>query len=300
MDPSKPSSPWDWLKQLVRRHKPVDESKSESPGTTRATRILPRPGGVFVPATPLKGTTELNQGDVLASAPLLKQGTDENLCTMAGRKNFNWPVPPAEVTAFSGALRVMQAVERVDFALVISNSCDNALGISPIMLAPVLPFTFNPRDDTPGKKWVRVSNAATSTAAPKYFYLPAAKEVGLPRSEAQLGQMYPVTPKLLSKFIALGGTQRVCSLSPDAVVHLQWQIGLIFGRNPREDLAWPSQEDLELKLAWLDEELAKPGKQVPLEDRERYAKEKSAIEQVLGRQSGREGTGSGNGDPPSA
>jgi hypothetical protein len=241
---------------------------------------------MYVPAERLTSTRGLNQGDILISAPRLKHGLAENLCTMAGKKNFNWPVPPDQVTAFSGGLRVMQAVERVDYALVISNSCDNASGISPVVLAPIQPFTFAARDDTPGKKWMRVSAAATSTSSPKYFYLPASAEIGFPRSEAQLAELYLVTPSLLAKFIALGGTQRIGALSGEAVVHLQWQVGLIFGRNPREDLAWPSADDLELKLGWLDDELAKSHNQVSLEEKQRYAEEKSTIEKQLGRPTG--------------
>lgn len=236
---------------------------------------------MYVPAEPLTNPRQLNQGDILANAPRLKHGGAENLSELAGRKNFNWPVPESKVTAFSKALRVMQAVERVDFAIVISNSCDNASGQIPILLAPVIPFVFSLRDDTPARQWLVISHAATSTAAPKYFYLPSADELGIPRSEAQLELMYFVTPSLMEKFMQLSDTRRVCGLSRDAIIHLQWQIGLIFGRNPREDLSWPSREDLQLKLAWLAEEIAKPPKQVPLEQRAEYIREKNEIESIL-------------------
>ena len=69
--------------------------------------------------------------------------------------------------------------------------------------------------------------------------------------------MQPVEPTFITRCLTELGTTRVCGLATDAITHLQHTISTFFGRNPRDDHAWPSDEDLALKAIWLDDELAR-------------------------------------------
>ena len=53
------------------------------------------------------------------------------------------------------------------------------------------------------------------------------------------------------------GASRVFGLAPEAVRHLQRSLDFLFARHAREDHAWPSRADLELKLTWLDQAIAR-------------------------------------------
>ena len=139
-------------------------------------------------------------------------------------------------------------------ALVVSNSCDNFNGAHPIILAPIRAFPIK-EGMSVRDSWRMISEAATGTASPKFFYLPAHNAVGLTRSRAVLPDLFVVDPTYLKRCVDEGGTRRICGLTAEAQRHLQWAIGLMFARNPREDLDWPSTEDLRLKLAMIDDEL---------------------------------------------
>jgi hypothetical protein len=54
-------------------------------------------------------------------------------------------------------------------------------------------------------------------------------------------------------------------------------MSLMLGRNPREDAEWPSIEDLELKLAWLDSAIPTAGKR-----RDALTRERSRVSSLLG------------------
>lgn len=104
------------------------------------------------------------------------------------------------------------------------------------------------------ERWMAISRAATG-ANPKRFYLPADSDRGFVRSEAHLLLAQPVTASYLTKCLKELNTSRSFGLNGEAVRHLQYTIESFFGRNPRDDHAWPSREDLELKATWLELEL---------------------------------------------
>jgi len=205
----------------------------------------------------LSSSRDLEQGDLLACVPRLLDAKDIQVVVLADPKQgkYVWPAPDADLAKFSKSLRAMQTIQKLELALVISNSCDNATGDSSVQLAPVKPFVFSVKEDTPAKKWIKISHAATSTANPKVFYLSASPANALQRSRAELGDSFFASHSLLQLFFVKAGLHRICRLKPEAVRHLQWSIGAISSRNPREDGEWPSDDDFSLKAEWLREEI---------------------------------------------
>ncbi len=203
----------------------------------------------------LSDTHDLNQGDVLRAVLRPHTVIDQNFVIREGGK-VRWKVPPEALAQPDPNLRLMHQLEKEDLSIAISNSCDNSSDLQ-LLLAPVRPFKFPKGCDTPESQWRVISEAATGTANPKFFYLPSSTEFGLARSEVRLAQIFPVSHPYLDRCLKEAGTTRVCGLTAEAQRHLQWTIALFFGRNPREDNDWPSAEDLELKIKWLESELTR-------------------------------------------
>lgn len=232
---------------------------------------------------PLSDSHDLNQGDLLANALRPLPPTDKNLCLVdsGNRSKLVWPLPDAALQSATlpKELRVQVRPERLAWALVLSNSCDNA-GDSDVLLVPVRSYKFSDGVRTDAERWADVSEAATGTASLKYFYLPESPEYGLPRSEAMLTEVFPVTHEFLKASMERCGEfglKRICGLTAEATRHLQWQWGALISRNPREDLAWPSKDDLRLKLAWLEENAERGGHR-----REQLEKEREALRKAFG------------------
>ena len=195
--------------------------------------------GMYVRAAPLANTRDLNQGDILAAVPWIQDGRDNDLILLngsPGNRDKTYTIPPPEVDQkrFGESVRAAQMIKRADFALVVSNSCDNTEGSSSLELAPIRPFVL-PQGATEDAQWEKISFAATSTNNPKVFYLPADGEFGLTRSKALLGDRFYISHKLLGNYVRKVETRLVCSLSAEAIRHLQWQLSMIYCRNPRED-----------------------------------------------------------------
>jgi len=106
-------------------------------------------------------------------------------------------------------------------------------------------------------KWSQISRSATM-ANPKKFYMPGDPSRNFNRSEAHIALAQPFDPKYLTKSFKDLEAKRLFGLNDEAVGHLQYTIGSVFSRNPRNDHAWPSDDDLALKLTWLEEQLAHP------------------------------------------
>jgi len=104
--------------------------------------------------------------------------------------------------------------------------------------------------------WMAISRLATGSN-PKKFYLTDDPARRLPRSEAHLPLAQPLEVEFVSRCLRELGTTRLCGLSHEALIHLQYTIDAFFSRNPREDHGWPSIEDLRLKAVWLEEELSR-------------------------------------------
>jgi len=128
------------------------------------------------------------------------------------------------------------------------------------------------------EQWMTISRSATG-ANPKRFYMPGDPAHSFARSEAHLILAQPVPSSYLTRCLKELGASRVFGLGGEAVRHLQYTIESFFGRNPRDDHAWPAREDLELKAVWLESELARPH----LDDvlRTDYVKELAYVRSVL-------------------
>jgi len=147
---------------------------------------------------------------------------------------------------------------REELVIVVSNSCDIFSKNYPILIVPARPFKL--QSETRSEQWEEISVAGTGTANAKTFYMPGSRDLGIERSEAQFNLMFSVSHSYFERCLKEASATRLCGTTADAQRHLQWALGLFFGRNPREDLDWPSQEDLELKVEWLKERIAKGGK----------------------------------------
>lgn len=223
----------------------------------------------------------LDQGDIVAGFPRPGLPTAKNIAFMVSKNQMKYPTPPIELANRASQLRVFVPIVWLDYAIVVSNSCDNAsaaaAGEAAVELAPLRPFTF--RRETDEERWLEISTAATGTGSPKLFYLAGDDTYGLPRSHAVLADKFPVSFDYVMRCAREAGTRRVCGLTKEAQVHLQWQLAVAYGRNDREDLEWPSAEDLKLKRAWLRRELADPKKR---DSHERYTQELAAVERAIG------------------
>lgn len=230
---------------------------------------------MYEPRAALADTHDLNQGDILSGVLRPATVTEGNFVLRDGGK-VRYPAPPKSLENSDPNLRLMHEVRVESRCMVVSNSCDNTLDY-PIFLAPIRPFAFPQGCDTPQAQWRVISEAATGTANPKFFYLTEAPEFKLPRSEVQLNLIFTVLHSYLGRCVREAGTVRVCGLKPEAQRHLQWTIAAFFGRNPREDQDWPSREDLKLKVAWLEDQIAAGSRH-----QSEYKEELTAIKARLG------------------
>ncbi len=208
---------------------------------------------MYVERPALGDARDLYQGDILLGMLRIHAPGEKNfgLLQREGKTaRFDYRTKPHHLKSPGEALRVFSKVEPVD-VLVLSPTCDNARGAFPIMLAPLADFQF--KSDNVDKMWLQLSQAATGTATPKRFYLPAHPSGRLKRSWAQLPIMFMVQPSFVDRCIKQADTERLCGITDEAQVHLRWQLGLYFGRNAREDQDWPSTDDLGLKLRALEE-----------------------------------------------
>lgn len=207
---------------------------------------------MYVQRATLRDARELCQGDLLFDVPRPRTAVAAGISVREGQRVLE--AKAAHLKARDKNLRVMSSVEFIT-ALVVSNDCDN-FGGDDLMLCPVRPFKFRRDGMTPPERWENISQAATGTASPKLFYLPLDPAGPLERSEAQLSLMFPLTQGYLMRCVAEAGTTLRCGLTQEAVRHLQWAIGTVFSRDPREDDEWPSLEDLELKAAYYEHRIA--------------------------------------------
>jgi hypothetical protein len=126
--------------------------------------------------------------------------------------------------------------------------------------------------------WLQVSRLATGHS--KSFYMPGSPPSEFRRSEVDLSEMFAVEPSFLARCLAELNARRLFGLAPEAARHLQRTLDFFFGRHPRGDHAWPSREDLELKLVWLDGEVRRGGRRL-----DEYVKERDAIREFLAKNS---------------
>ena len=217
---------------------------------------------------------ELDQGDILIGMLRPAVPLDKNFGLIRNRNKFDYPAQPADLSAANKDLRSVLSLVREDLARVVSNSCDIFSKTYPVLLVPARPFAFN--TESKSEQWEEISLAATGTANAKTFYLPDSRKFGIVRSEAQFNLIFSVSHSYLDRCLREAGAKRLCGLRPEAQRHLQWGLSLFFGRNPRGDLDWPSEEDLSLKVEWLKEQIARGGRH-----HDRYKTELESTEKRL-------------------
>jgi hypothetical protein len=220
---------------------------------------------------------QLEQGDLVTGLirPLLP--TNKNILKLSRPPSFN-NAQLAKAVDLAGDLAQLRGVNRIETvatALVVSNSCDNDGG-DPIILAPVRPYEFADGMTSPAEQWRDISEAATGTASPKLFYLAGSAKFNISRSEAQIGDLFVLEQSFIDLCIQCG-MARVCGLTPATVRHLQWHLATVFSRNPRDDGAWPSDDDKQLKLEWLEQELERGSNRYDL-----YRKERDELRAYFG------------------
>lgn len=224
---------------------------------------------MYLERVALTEARQLEQGDLIRGVirPLLP--TNKHILKLQKPPSYN-NAQPAKATDLAGDLNHLRGVnrlERVPLALVVSNSCDNNGGDS-IVLAMVRPYEFAEGLSSPAEQWRDISEAATGTASPKLFYLAGSAQFNIARSEALLGDLFVLEQSFIDLCIQYGLT-RICGLSQASVRHLQWHLSSVFSRDPREDSAWPSDDDKRLKLAWLEREMERGSNRYNLYRQER-------------------------------
>jgi hypothetical protein len=213
--------------------------------------------GIYKGREPLRLAKDLEQGDLLLNVLVPVPATRSAFHHRKGPKCDPLEKLPT-IAEDAGHVRVMVSVTRWK-AIVLSNSCDIAGGQLPILVAPVRAFQFRAPDSQDAERWRQINDAATGTTSTKSFYLPAHPPTAHERSVAYLAEAFPLTHAYVDRCINESGVTRMCGLKPEAQRHLQWALGLMFSRNPREDYEWPSHEDLKLKRSWLEREIERGG-----------------------------------------
>jgi hypothetical protein len=137
--------------------------------------------------------------------------------------------------------------------------------------------------------WSSISRIATG-ANPKRLYMPGDPARTFSRSEAHLLLAQPLQGVFLTRELKELRVTRAFGLGPEGIRHLQYTVESFFGRNPRDDSAWPSMEDLGLKAIWLEEELERAS--LDEETRADYQVEVKRIRGVL-----RQGASTGGASP---
>jgi hypothetical protein len=206
----------------------------------------------------LADTLDLDQGDILRGVLRPQAVTGRNFAILKDGSKFRYPAPAEAVLTVSEELRVVSKLEKVDLCIVLSNSCDNSSEHLPVLLAPARPFAFEAEGHP--DRWLEISTAATGTANPKFFYLTDSSAHSIERSEAQFNLIFSISHDYLRRCVREAETKRVCGITPEAQLHLQWAVNLFFGRHAREDLDWPSENDLKLKIEWLEAEISRGGR----------------------------------------
>jgi hypothetical protein len=188
----------------------------------------------------------LGQGDIFLAVPVPLTLFDKRLIWDAATSSYR--AVPVE-GEFNRQMLFLTSIE-LKPAIVIDQSCD-APRAPRVILAPLYPFTPEGKQDD--AQWKHISRMATSLADPTRFYLPDEPFCALGRHLAELDNKFDLPAPFVSTLIATG--KRVLSLSTEALGFLQSRLGVLYSRHARDDYAWPSVADLQLKRAHLQKQI---------------------------------------------
>ena len=131
--------------------------------------------------------------------------------------------------------------------ILLTQSCD-ALDSNRLVLAPLRPFA--PKEKQPSQLWPQINGMANTLAVPTMIYVPDEPKFGFPRRYIDLGAPITVRREDVEQFTRIG--KRKATLGPDGLGYLQFRLTLLFSRFARDDFAWPSRNDLDLKREHLE------------------------------------------------
>lgn len=196
----------------------------------------------------------VSQGDIFFDVPLI--GVSLVHLRQVVKEGERLKAEPVEPDAIKAGMYLIEYVETTN-AVVISQSCD-AERDRRLMLAPLRDFPMEGNNAT--KKWKKINQSATSLGAPGDIYLPGNPTLELSRSLANFGEAFTLPREFLDELAQRG--KRVAGLGDRAVAYLQFRLGVLLARVAQDDFAWPSGEDLDIKIASLGEQIAAADKKM--------------------------------------
>lgn len=219
---------------------------------------LPSRSGEAVPKfyrSPKSGNP-ISQGDLFVGVPRIGVSLQPLFRGVQQADGNTYVAESLEPDQLSDGMHVIEQV-KLTAAIVISQSCD-AEHAPCLMLAPVTDFSVTGKGNE--SKWKKINYAATSLQETKLVYLPGNPTLQLQRSVANFSQAFTLPRLFLEKMEQKG--MRKASLGKTAVEYLQFRLGVMLTRVAQDDYAWPSREDIELKIAYLKDEEKERGKKV--------------------------------------
>ena len=193
-------------------------------------------------------TAAISQGDIFRDVPII--GVSLQRLHRVVEDGTDLKAFPVEPDALRDGMVLLELVRTTD-AIVVSQSCDTERAPH-LMLAPLIPFTL--QEKSAEKKWRKINHAATSLGEPKLVYLPGNTNLGIERRTADFGLAFTLPREFLEELAKRG--KRVAGLSEQAIGFLQYRLAVLLTRLAQDDFAWPSKEDLDIKIASLDEQIA--------------------------------------------
>jgi hypothetical protein len=188
-------------------------------------------------------SSPIAQGDIFVGIPCPVFACDHYLVESGGRYALK------DLTADPSDGMMVSARVSLVTAIVLTQSCDAPRALN-ILLAPL-----SPMDASAGRRWSDIQRLATSLHQPTRVYLPDDPEIALDRQVAELSECFNLTRQELERY-ALGG-KRIASFGDEGVAYLAFRVAMMFWRVARDDYAWPSRADLQLKYAELESSIKK-------------------------------------------
>ena len=193
-------------------------------------------------------TAPITQGDIFHGVPII--GVSLAKLNQIVQDGTGIKAASVQPDAITDGMILLEKV-RITNAIVISQSCDTER-VPHLMLAPLSPFTLT--EKTAERKWKKINHAATSLGEPKSVYLPGNPTLNVARCIADFGLAFTLPREFLEELAQRG--KRVAGLSEKAIGFLQFRLAVLLTRLAQDDFAWPSKEDLDIKIDGLTEQIA--------------------------------------------
>lgn len=208
---------------------------------------------MYVEKRALTSARDIEQGDLLVGFLLPEIAGAKALHRRPPKSQSTLALSDAEFAAEPEQNIRVQVAVKASTVLVVGNSCDISGG-GTLILAPVSPLKLQKDPNTnPVEAFEEIRRRATSGNWSKSFYLGVSQKHSVgERCEAVFDQLITLSPTYVQRLIEHRKLKRHAGLNPDGVAHLRWALGYFFGRNAREELDWQADEDLLLRLRYLE------------------------------------------------